>query len=235
LLIIPLMPRPLFYMQPPIRDTVVDDRGKSVAGTVVVAIWRAEEGWFQAHGARPLDRQMAITDDKGEFTLPGWTRRWNAWGLNRRVLKTDQPEIVMYKFGYVPTLVVNNLKNTSKSLLIWQIEGPLVLKTLTGSPTDAYKAFSDHVGVLNPTMPSLFIGCEWQKFKPLFVEFDKQEQVAEQLGLIVRLEGEPVRPWYAKAEDNFKLQFPDRKPDCPGATEWLESERLKRKNGMSSD
>jgi hypothetical protein len=251
LLILLVMPSPLYYEQRPIRSSVIDNQGNKVAGAVVVATWLTEGGWFHVHGAGPLvEKQIAVTGTNGEFSLPGWGKRANQWGLNRRALQTYQPELIIYKFGYLPKKIINMSESaaqsvlagpetghssTARSILTWQVEGPLVITKIAGDPADSYKTFSQNSGPIYQAMPSLFSGCEWKNFKPLLIEYDKQEQVAEELDLISRPIGTPILPWYVRAAEDFNLQFPDKKPDCPGLTEWLTLERLKRKSGVLRD
>lgn len=224
-----IMPRPLYYEQRPIHSSVIDGQGQPVQGVIVVGLWLTEAGWFQAHGAGPLEKQIAITDQNGKFNLPGWKKRANEWGLNRRSLQTHQPELIIYKFGYLPKRIHNTSASTGRSILEWRVTGPLEIDELKGDPAQSYRIFSANSGPIHQAMPPLFEGCEWKKFKPLLIEFDKQEQVAEELDLIGRQTGTPLRSWYEIAAENFSVQFPGKKTECPGLVEWLTSERIKRK------
>lgn len=87
---------PIFYSGEAIHARVIDETtGKPIAGAVVVAEW--QEQLFGGSHVGALHWAEAVTDARGEFTIP-------AWGPKLRMPTTkftySDPEITVYKPGY---------------------------------------------------------------------------------------------------------------------------------------
>ena len=111
---------PFVYSADPIRAHVIDEEtGKAIEGAVVVAKWEIHT--FDSHGTMLFRSAEAVTDRRGEFSIPAWgpKPRWPlCWFQDR------DPILLIFKQGYaigggsnreayvpVYTHVDSNLKN----------------------------------------------------------------------------------------------------------------------------
>src|SRR6185312_14529324 len=82
----------------PVTAHVVDaGTGKPLAGVVVTAYWELHNGSLTGHsfGCGAIDIEEAVTDQDGEFHIPGWgpvTSSCDMRGYN--------PMLVLFKPGY---------------------------------------------------------------------------------------------------------------------------------------
>jgi hypothetical protein len=88
------------HLSRPITGTIIDAKTKTpLAGVVVTASWSVS-GW---HVKYPIKVSEAVTNENGEYTLPGWGPR-----LHPDELRYDQPVVRFFKPGYVPFVRKNN-------------------------------------------------------------------------------------------------------------------------------
>jgi hypothetical protein len=88
-----------YYTSDPIEAWVVDaENGKPIEGAVVTANWQLEAFGFDTGGRKlhQLEVMETVTDSKGRFYFPGFTR------LNPTLeeLRDHDPQILIFKSGY---------------------------------------------------------------------------------------------------------------------------------------
>jgi len=104
--------QPLWYRADPIEAWVVDEAtGEPLGGVIVVAHWQL----VNSPGGGPVG-QMAVmetvTDEAGRFAFPGWGPKLRPpWG----VLIDDDPEVMLFKSGYVYDLLSNRGRRPEES------------------------------------------------------------------------------------------------------------------------
>ncbi|WP_020411136.1 hypothetical protein [Microbulbifer variabilis] len=217
----PMVP---YYQQSPIHLTVLDaDTQMPVQGAVVVARWTVSKGWFQTYNAGAFELQEALSDSEGKVLLPGFDKRWWPWFSNS-FIPARQPEIVVFKYKYVPERYLNSYDSQSSKPGLRDLSGSIEWKgkktlNISALPDDPSTRFQKFMGLSrNPLpflIPALDHGCTWTKMKHMIIEYDKQMHEGEKLGL---LKG-PAGPWYMPPE---KTAYSG---DCPGGIEWIEAQR----------
>lgn len=119
-LLLPLQSCAFYYSAEPIEAWVVDANTKQpLEGVIVVAHWQLKGG---LEGGNPVAQMMVmetVTDKNGRFHFPGWGPKLRS--LSGR-LKTESPEILLFKSGYEYQSLRNELTNET---LRGELEIPL--------------------------------------------------------------------------------------------------------------
>ena len=110
----------LLYSAKPIQAWVIDaETGKPLEGVIVTANWQLEGG---IEGGNPVGQVMimeTVTDKNGRFYFPGWGPKLRSM---EGKLKTESPQILMFKSGYSYVALSNKL---TMEALRGELEYPL--------------------------------------------------------------------------------------------------------------
>ena len=124
-------PPPLMYSAKPIQGILVDAQtGEPLMGVIVVAQWIMHEpgkgSWRRLHVFE------TTTDSRGNYLIPGWGPKRNAWYPWTRLRDRD-PEISFFKRGYSPFTIQNRWdRNESMRFSEWD-EKTIKLQKFTGT------------------------------------------------------------------------------------------------------
>lgn len=67
----------VFFDSEPLAASVRDLRtGRPIEGAVVVVIWQIQQPLFHGHDHRTVHTAQATTDNKGQFQIEGWGRKY---------------------------------------------------------------------------------------------------------------------------------------------------------------
>ena len=218
------------YEQLPIAGQVIDaESGEPIAGAVVVGDWALEGGWYESVRVGTFERQEVVTNDNGEFVLPGWKPRSRPSGINAPYIPDHEPRIVAYRYGYLPVREFNNngWKDKDSGILEWSGKEKISLTKLPEDYRARYELFSDKGGLAGGLLPPLFRNCTWKTNNLLLLEYDKQEYEFE-IRVLEDIEGAPVIPWFSRALHRNQYVNKDYSINCPGVIEFLTSQRKKR-------
>src|SRR5260221_2733138 len=98
----------IFYNAEAIEGWVADaETGKPIEGVIVVAHWRLEGG---LEGGTPIDELKileTVTDRNGRYSFPAWGPQVAFSGFFGS-LRSESPEILMFKKGYKFQRLINN-------------------------------------------------------------------------------------------------------------------------------
>lgn len=102
---------------------VVDaDTGQPLVGVAIMAYWELHQGSFTGHAlpCGAVDIEEAVTDEKGDFRIPGWGPVTLSSSCDMR---DENPSLILFKSGYSERGLNNNpmnpLKTVSVSQSIW--------------------------------------------------------------------------------------------------------------------
>ena len=124
-------PPPLTYSAKPVQGILVDAQtGEPLMGVIVVAQWIMHEpgkgSWRRLHVFE------TTTDSRGNYLIPGWGPKRNAWYPWGRLRDRD-PEISFFKRGYSPFTIQNRWdRNESMRFSEWD-EKTIKLQKFTGT------------------------------------------------------------------------------------------------------
>ena len=124
-------PPPLTYSAKPVQGILVDAQtGEPLMGVIVVAQWIMHEpgkgSWRRLHVFE------TTTDSRGNYLIPGWGPKRNAWYPWTRLRDRD-PEISFFKRGYSPFTIQNRWdRNESMRFSEWD-EKTIKLQKFTGT------------------------------------------------------------------------------------------------------
>lgn len=173
---------PKSYTAESLEGRVLDElTRKPVEGAVVVVSWYSQVPHFHSPSRDLFEVQESVTDSYGRYFVPGWE--------NKKLHKFsgsvsgDQPEILIYKDGYVPVIYKNKIvsvsdqdpKKTHPSLILWYGATELTLKSLTEEDHRAGEIFSDAM-IYSPPFRN---GCIWKKFPNFILELDRKYEREE--------------------------------------------------------
>lgn len=194
------------YSAKPIQAWVKDaETGKPLEGVIVTANWQLEGG---IEGGNPVAQAMVmetVTDKNGRFYFPGWGPKLRS--MEGR-LKTESPQILMFKSGYSYVALVNKL---TMEALRGELEYPLrsdwngktiKLEKFRGT----MEQYAEHVYDLSREMDRMLDfaqgdnECDWKKVPRMLVELNRMGVYFENQSLkpdpwhhIMRIEDIPVK------------------------------------------
>lgn len=234
---------PSKYTAEPISGVVLDNStNKPLSGAVVVVTWYSQDpGLMHSLNREIFEIQEAVTDVEGHFTIPGWKQK----KIDRSGASVDanQPEILIYKYGYKPTHrqniqhemnIMGNYKDQHGSIIRWYAPTEIKIDPLIGSTKEKIEALKDFE-VLHPFPLSIYT-CNWKKRINFLLEIDKQLEENEKYYFdLYKNNGEEenrrsgayttYEPWY------LLDGYPPAIPECPGAKEvLLNARKLRSKN-----
>ncbi len=176
-----------FYSAEPIEGWVADaEMGKPLEGVIVVAHWQLQGGFEGGTPIKELQISEAVTGRDGRYSFPGWGLKLALSGH----LKSESPEILLFKRGYKFRLLSNNWypgRDMSKS--DWN--GVTVkLEPFAGT----LKEYAQHMWPFNDTLwvAGYAVGhrsgdpCGWKSFPKMLREMDKLDVELKPLRLMER-------------------------------------------------
>jgi len=205
------------YSAPPITGVVRDaSTGLPINNAVVLAVWFSQRPGFHSPGRQFFEAQETVTNEYGKYLIPGWKIKF----LPRLFagISTDEPQIVVYKYGYLP----NSIKNFSREskthgfFIQWPKNSSIDLELLSGSMEEKILKFQS-----SDTLLPILYDCKWERNKLLLIELykffeDKEKYIAETNSLF-----KPVEPWFYQYRDAKSL-------DCVTPYEFIKSARIDR-------
>lgn len=164
------------YTAEPFSAQVVDaETGQPVAGAVIVANWELVSGGLD--GPRHLGQlevKETVTDERGQFSFPGFTRPNPALGE----LRGSDPRVLVFKGGYEAATYHGSLdpRNQGGARRRASIDGK-VLKLARLKPTMTGPKFDvmQFHGLLNTQLFRIVGDCQWQKAPRLFLAMDEEK------------------------------------------------------------
>jgi len=166
----PLSASAFIYSAEAIEGWVLDaGTDKPIEGVIVVAHWQLKGGFEGGNPVGELQIIEAVTDQNGRYYFPSWGPKF-AWSGH---LKSESPEILMFKPGYKYLGVSNRWyrdRDTSKS--DWN--GKTVkLERFNGT----LEEYAKHLGRLNGELWGIGHAhepCGWESFRRMLRAMDAQ-------------------------------------------------------------
>ncbi len=181
LLWVPLSANAVIYSAEAIEGWVVDsETGKPTEGVIVVAHWQLKGGFEGGNPVGELKILEAVTDKNGRYSFPAWGPRFALMGH----LKSESPEILMFKQGYKFRYLNNNWysgMDTSKS--VWNGKTVKLDRFISN-----LHVYSDDLRSLTSTL--WIVGytsgdrCAWKAFPNMLRELDKLESEFRRGGIV---------------------------------------------------
>lgn len=170
------------YFAEPITGMVTDrDTGLPIKGAAVLVIWHSQQPDFHSANRRYFDEQETKTDSNGSFTIPGWPAQFIE--SSSRSFADSEPEIWIYKFGYIPKLFLNSPSSYRQTSLpfttvkmFWNSSDRFSLEGANEIQNEYTNDF-----ILGRGLPIQMMGCSWKKRINFLLEMDKQFEVEEQI------------------------------------------------------
>ena len=153
---------PMQYSADPIAATVVDaESGTPLAGVNVVAGWEVTGGLEGGNVVGWVKVMEAVTDESGQFFLPGWGPvAWTKGGS----VKSESPLLILFKSGYDRRLLVQRKRSPierapSHMQSDWNGEN-IKLTRYAGS----YEEYARRIAGFSVTLNSLLDNgeCNWK-------------------------------------------------------------------------
>ena len=178
---------PFFYSAEAIEGRVTDaDTGKPLEGVILVAHWQLQGGFEGGTPIKELQIAEAVTDRDGRYSFPGWGPRFAASGH----LKSESPEILLFKPGYKFRALSNNWypgKDLSKS--DWKGQ-TVKLERFAGT----LKEYAQHIWSFSDTLwvAGYAVGdrsgdpCGWKSFPNMLRAMDKLDEELKPLRMMDR-------------------------------------------------
>ncbi len=94
------------WISPEIRARVVDEGGKPVKGAVVLLVWMVKAPLNETNYG-PIAMYEALTDESGNFVIPGWGPRFNFSGH----LQQGEPKTYIFHPDFYPVTENNLIKD----------------------------------------------------------------------------------------------------------------------------
>lgn len=85
-----------------LRARVVTPDGKPIGGAVVLATWSVD-GWINNARLGQLAIDEAVTNEQGEFYIPGWEHRRVSGGM----VNESEPTVRIFHPGFIPRILTN--------------------------------------------------------------------------------------------------------------------------------
>lgn len=130
-----------FYVAKSIHGRVIDAETKQpLPGTVVVAQWVLEQPFRGP--AKRLNAEEAITDQNGDFNIPGWGPRCRPWYAE---LGSHDPWLLVFKAGYKPRSLYHERTRRSRWSMVRRSEfdgATIELERFQGTPKDRFRQLS---------------------------------------------------------------------------------------------
>lgn len=173
----------------PVTARVVDaNTGKPLAGVAVMAYWELHNGSFTGHsfGCGAVDVEGAVTDQDGEFHIPGWGPISSSCDM-----RAANPTLILFKPGYDWQGVANNPLNpvatVTMSTSVW--EGKTIELHIAEhadlSMTGA-QSYADDFDNLNEIVGRFALsGCNWKKIPDMLRAIYLQDQDLKAAGQVV--------------------------------------------------
>lgn len=205
------------YSASPITGVVRNEAtGLPIKNAVVLAVWFSQRPGFHSPRRQFFEAQETVTDEYGKYVIPGWTIKFLPRLFAR--ISTDEPQIVVYKYGYLPNSITNFSRElrTHGFLIKWLTNPSINLELLSGSMEEKIIKFQSS----NMLLP-IFYGCEWEKNKLLLIELDKffedrDKYISETDSLF-----KPAEPWFHAYKDATSL-------GCVTLYEFIKAARINR-------
>ncbi len=94
------------WISPEIHARVVDEGGKPVKGAVVLLVWMVKAPLNETNYG-PIAIHEALTDDSGNFVIPGWGPRFDFSGH----LQQGEPKTYIFHPDFYPVMENNLIKD----------------------------------------------------------------------------------------------------------------------------
>jgi len=203
------------YSAPSIDGVVLDsESNKPLSNVVLVAVWYSQSPGFHSSRDKFFETQEVKTDKDGKFSIPGWRVRF----LTRFFggFSTDQPQIIVYKYGYIPEKLQNFSRESREHpfTIEWHQETIIKLDPSVGALSDQLNTLEDRL-----FLARISFNCTWSKNKYLLAELDKFYE--EQEAYTALLSGRSQNPWLQEAN-------PIDQEGCESLSGYLKSERSLR-------
>ena len=176
----PLSASAFIYSAEAIEGWVVDaGTDKPIEGVIVVAHWQLKGGFEGGNPVGELQIIEAVTDQNGRYYFPSWGPKF-AWS---GYLKSESPEILMFKPGYKYLGVSNRWyrdRDTSKS--DWNG------KTVKLEPFKrTLEEYARHLGRLSDLLWRIGHAwaepCGWKSFPRMILALDAQDAEFRRAGI----------------------------------------------------
>src|SRR2546427_2208832 len=182
----------LVYSASPIEAWVVDaETSQPLEGVVVTANWQLVTGSLGG-GEIPKGQMMvmeSVTDKGGRLYFEGWTKT----NLSTAELRNQDPQIVMFKPGYLRYGFVSDysagrvfLGSNRKSAFSGQT---IKLVRFTGT----LKAYADQLSGYDSNLHNIVEDCEWKRIPRMILPLDEERKRVKALNerLVVTVPGIP--------------------------------------------
>jgi hypothetical protein len=161
------------YTADPIHGRVIDAKtGEPIAGAIVVFFWGIYSG-SHGHYEGPLEIKEAITNENGDYFIPGWGPKTNPYNT---VLLADQPQIIVFKpwYGHIyawnhnPDVLQTDFYPYQADKNLTSVWDGRTIELASISKPDQYAAAFESLS--SKVIEKFFYGkhCEWAK-APAFV------------------------------------------------------------------
>src|SRR5262249_12546653 len=153
---------PSEYGATPIHGRVVDaTTGRPVSGVAVAVTWGLGGGPTGAHVSWLMLAER-VADGKGEYEFP-------AWGPVRRprntALLADQPWLLLFKAGYMPTQRGNEHGGTGSVRMSYWNRRDILVHAVAGTEKEYWNQFHFFAGGV--LTQEFFQSCDWEKLPHL--------------------------------------------------------------------
>lgn len=173
----------LGFSAEPITATIVDAETKQpLKDVIVVAHWQLVEGGFldSSVPAGELMVMETVTDKNGVFHFPEWGPKYEIMGR----MKNEDPEIIIFKPGYVFKVLANEWISTEirdyRALRSSDWDGKTIeLEQFEGSD----KEYANKLSSMTIYMRYVENNCDWKRTPKIILALTDEQRLLQSKGI----------------------------------------------------